>query len=303
MDIFITDDPPTVVLASSEDPNIANGDPVEVVSITNNGATSTFNVMILRFAGPAPLAMKYVLFNRFVTINEHGTSSGTNYGHPNAAGAESVGAAEFSKTPFFGVSPPLLESFSSAGPTLIRFNTSGNAISPVTRNKPEIVAPDGTNTTFFGSDSTNDADSFPNFFGTSAAAPHAAAAAALMLDANGSLSPSDIYSALETTAIDMESEGFDFDSGFGLIQADDAVGAVASVAGICTPPDFGDWTVTQSCTLTGSPTASANVIVGAGITLTIDGNATLDIDFINFHLLIRDNASVIVQVGGKINRL
>ncbi|WP_228060977.1 S8 family serine peptidase [Coleofasciculus sp. LEGE 07092] len=68
-------------------------------------------------------------------------------------------------------------------------------------------------------------DGFPNFFGTSAAAPHAAAVAALMLDAAPGTSPAEIYDILEKTAIDMGEPGFDFDSGFGLIQADQAVAA------------------------------------------------------------------------------
>jgi len=87
------------------------------------------------------------------------------------------------------------------------------------------VAPDGTNTTFFGGFDV-EGDGFPNFFGTSAAAPHAAAVAALMLQAAPTTAPETIYEILKATAIDMGPSGFDFDSGFGLIQADRAVAAL-----------------------------------------------------------------------------
>jgi subtilisin family serine protease len=64
---------------------------------------------------------------------------------------------------------------------------------------------------------------FPNFFGTSAAAPAAAAIAALMLEAQPSLSVLEVYKILRETAIDFLDFGFDFDSGYGLCNAPAAV--------------------------------------------------------------------------------
>ena len=240
LDVYIFDDPATTVLAGSAVINFG-GDPVEILGVSNSGPSPvTVNLMIVKYvAGPAPPGpdpglLKYVLFGSG-TINDFGTASSTSYGHANAAGAESVGAAFYGFTPAFGVAPPVLEPFSSAGPVPIFFDTAGNPLSPPeVRAKPEIVGPDGTNTTFFGADITFGAepDGFPNFFGTSAAAPHAAAVAALMLEVNPSLTPASIYSALEGTAIDMGPAGFDFDSGFGLIQADLAIGAIAGPASL-----------------------------------------------------------------------
>jgi hypothetical protein len=183
--------------------------------------------MIAKYAGTNPGFIKYVYFGSPQGGFEYATNSSTIYGHANAAGAEAVGAAAYFETPAYGVNPPLLESFSSAGPTAIRFNTAGALISDARADKPEITAPDGTNTTFFGSD--YEPDGYPNFFGTSAAAPHAAAVAALMLNAKSTATPAQIYSKLEATAIDMGTPGFDNNSGFGLIQADAAINSLLPV--------------------------------------------------------------------------
>src|SRR5262249_34020494 len=67
---------------------------------------------------------------------------------------------------------------------------------------------------------------FSNFFGTSAAAPHAAGVAALLMQDKPTLTPAQIYKTLENTAIDMGPPGFDNNSGFGLIQADAALDAL-----------------------------------------------------------------------------
>lgn len=100
---------------------------------------------------------------------------------------------------------------------------------PQIRPKPDIVAVDNVNTSFFRGDDT-DNDGYPNFIGTSAAAPHVAGAVALMLDANSDLQPADIKSILHSTALDMPNRfgadvdgGFDFDTGFGLMDVNAAV--------------------------------------------------------------------------------
>ena len=228
LDVYLFDATATQVVGRAAFDNM-NGDPVEILEFTNFGATADFNLMIVNSGGPLPGFIKYIrLGGGNVTVQEFNTASSTVFGHPNANGAQAVGAAPWFSTPAFGVIPPLLESFSSAGGTPILFDTAGNRLaSPVIRQKPEIVAPDGANTTFFSNDSPQDADSFPNFFGTSAAAPHAAAVAALVLEMQPAITPTGIYSTLASTAIDMGPPGFDFDSGFGLIQADAALQLLA----------------------------------------------------------------------------
>lgn len=233
MDLCLLDNTNTVVATGAN--NNVGGDPVEVVSFTNPMAATntTFTVQLSRVSGANPGRMKYMDYGGAVTINEFATNSSTLVAHANATNAEAVGAAFYNNTPVFGTNPPVRESYSSGGGTPILFDTAGAAVTPVTRNKPRIVAPDGTNTTFFGSDipdpgNGSDSDAFPNFFGTSAATPHAAAFAALLLDANPALTPAQIYTQLETTAIDMGPAGFDLDTGFGFIQAQSIVGAACA---------------------------------------------------------------------------
>ncbi len=236
LDIFLVDESGRNILTGSAFNNIGN-DPVEAFRFVNDGSfgTDQFNLAISNFAGPNPDLLKYVLF-RNTTINEYATNSSTTFGHSNAAGAEAVGAAFYQRTPEYGVNPAVINRFSSAGGTPILFDTNGDRLPvPEIRRKPEITAPDGTNTTFFPPFPGQDieGDGFPNFFGTSAAAPHAAAVAALMLDAIPSATPAEIYEALEKTALDMDDPftsgfdvGFDFKTGFGLIQADAAIEAL-----------------------------------------------------------------------------
>ena len=171
------------------------GDAVDLPSVVSFIGPVTVQLGFFVAGGPAPTHVKYVPFDRSggFAIAEYATDSGTAYGHSNAAGTEAVGAAfwlyteEFTApdTVFLGGDcvPACLNSFSSAGGVPVFFDIAGNRLpGPDVRPVPGVVGPDGGNTTFFVSDTSLDADSFPNFFGTSASAPHVAAVAALMID-------------------------------------------------------------------------------------------------------------------------
>jgi extracellular elastinolytic metalloproteinase len=83
-------------------------------------------------------------------------------------------------------------------------------------------------------------------------------------------------------------------------EGDSGCAPIATLVG-CVPPASGDWVVAQSCTFTGSTAAPGNVIVEAGVALTIAGGASLDINFSTKHLRIKNGAKVVIKSGGKIN--
>ena len=70
--------------------------------------------------------------------------------------------------------------------------------------------------------------------------------------------------------------------------------------GACNPPGSGDWVVSSSCSFTGSARAPANVVVKAGVILTVNSTAALDMDIKNYHLTVESGGGVLVKQGGKI---
>src|SRR5678815_4037937 len=178
--------------------------------------------------------------------------SSTIVGQANAAGALAVGAVRYTKTPAY---PPLgqkptIETFSSLG---------GTPVSGQVRNKPDFCAPDGGNTTVDFHSLDIEGDGEPNFFGTSAAAPHAGGVAALLMSGSQKfrgtrMGPDEIKSVLQSTAIDMNIPNRDDTSGAGLIQADGAMNTFAA-------PTPSLITVSVPSNITGPTTSSFTVTV------------------------------------------
>ncbi|NJK35921.1 MAG: S8 family serine peptidase [Oscillatoriales cyanobacterium SM2_2_1] len=219
LDFFLVRTDTGEIVASSVRKNLQSQAPVERIFYTNtSNSISTFDVVIQHVAGPLPGHIKYVNYGRdrfgSIGFNEYNTASGTIIPHAAAALASAVGAAPYFDQRF-------VQGFSSAGPVQIFFDPNGDQIDSLIRSKPDFIALDSVDNSFFGRDV--DGNGVPNFVGTSAAAAHAAAIAALVKESNPSLTPTQIYNRLATTAVDIDLVGKDRFTGAGLINAYDAV--------------------------------------------------------------------------------
>ena len=188
--------------------NIANNRPIEewAPNFSANGYSQVQMVISRSNTATPPTAadqLKYVFFGN--GISGVGPAEYNNYltpvtfGHSAAAGANSVAAYSMFR-------PNLPEDFTSPGPVTIYFDTNNNRLAtPQVRLKPDIAAADGANNTFFPLGPAQDApwdpdQNFPNFYGTSAASPHSAAIAALILQAHGgpgSLTPQQVKTLMQ----------------------------------------------------------------------------------------------------------
>jgi subtilisin family serine protease len=169
-----------------------SNDPAEAVVVPYDASRAPYDIQVLRRRGStAGLDITLFSFNHDFELL-HRVAASSLMDPASAAGAFSVGAVN--QAIWQQTNPPV-ESFSSQGPT-----NDG-------RQKPELVAPDGTASLTYG-----------NSFGTSFSAPTTAGAAALLLQESPGLDAAALGNALVAEAIDVGVAGEDPVYGAGKLQ-------------------------------------------------------------------------------------
>ena len=221
-DLYVLNAAGTAITAFSAAGQSGTQDPYEAVSRSAGFAVGS-RIVAVQYSGAA---------RAFHLDTSRGTLSiattGSTYGHNAGLNTMSMAAtywnsAKTGARPFTGANNPN-EPFSSDGPRKIFFRPDGTAITPgnflfatnggQTLQKPDAAAADGVTTKTPG---------FQPFYGTSAAAPHAAGIAALILSARPDYTPAQVKQAIYATALDSMGPGVDRDSGYGVIDANAAV--------------------------------------------------------------------------------
>ena len=214
-DLFLVRSDNQALLTLSAQLQNGSGDPIEGFLFTNTtGSPITVFVAIAEHhlvSDPATIKLNYMTFStNFYPLRQYIVPEESIFGH--AAVNEVLSVATVN-----AATPTTIAPYSSRGPATIYFPSFE------TRNAPKITAVDGVQT------HVGQLGFFENpFFGTSAAAPHVAALAALLWSAKPTLTSSQVVQTLTQTAVDLGAPGFDTTLGFGRVDAPQALAAVTS---------------------------------------------------------------------------
>jgi hypothetical protein len=264
-DLFLLDPFLSYVVGSSTDVQNGSGTPFEGI-IVGAFDDTFYQLVIVRSSGAARF-LRLSNYRGQLVVN----TAGQTWGHNSAVDAISVAAvtAHGLTSPFVGGASNPVETYSSDGPRRVFYLADGTPITPgnfsstggAVRQKPDIAAADCVMMSTSG---------FNPFCGTSAAAPHAAAIAALVKSTNPALTTAQIRTALTSTALDIEAPGGDRDSGAGLLNAFAAVQSMLVVTPTRTPT----LTPTSTATVTDTPTNTATRTPTQTPTATPSGTPT-----------------------------
>ncbi len=249
-DLFILDSVTNAVIGQSSSTQSGTQNPVEMIPKSSSIVAGS-KIIVANYQGTAQVrGLRLDTQRGRLSVNTNGNT----YGHNSGVNTISTGAVSVVTAGggvFIGGAINPVEIFSSDGPRRLFYTpagaqiTSGNILFGTSGgtllNKVDLAATDCVTTTTPG---------FIPFCGTSAAAPHAAAIAALIKSAKPSLTGSQIKSALTATALDIEAIGYDYNAGNGLIMADSSVRLVLTSVGVTKAFSPATITVNGTSTLT-----------------------------------------------------
>jgi len=169
--------------------------PLEYVELINTSSSQIMQyVTVYSETAHSNVTFEIYLFGG-ATVANYGTRADSTFGHSTAASVLSVAATS---DPTFSMQSP----YSSQGPFTM--------VNGTTRSKPDFTGVDCVRVSGSGG--------FPtDFCGTSAAAPHIGAIAALMWSNNRSLTRLQLIDAMKAKSFDLYSTGYDSATGNGLI--------------------------------------------------------------------------------------
>jgi hypothetical protein len=219
-DMFILNSTGTSVTCAATGLQNGTQDPYEFCSRSAGFAVNS-RIVIAQKAGAAPRALHLDTERGRLSIGTSGATFGHNAGLNTVSTAATYwNSAKTGVRAFVGGAANPTETFSSDGPRRIFYDPLGSPITPgnllfgsnggVVLIKPDIAAADGASSKTPG---------FLPFFGTSAAAPHAAAIAALIKSVRPDYTNVQILTAMTQTALDIRAVGLDRDSGYGVVMA------------------------------------------------------------------------------------
>lgn len=203
LDLYLVDATFSNIIALSTNAQGGAGDPVELLDFTYNGPDNVPARLVVDYAGalPAPAGMPLKIAANGPRFLEYVDAAGSINPHARHPLVYALGAINQADV---GADTP--EPFSSRGRADLLFPA------PALRDKPDAMAIDGVTVTGVGGFGTP-------FFGTSAAAPHGAALAALLRGALPALTAAEVRTGLTTTAVDLGPAGYDTDTGAGRLDA------------------------------------------------------------------------------------
>lgn len=211
-DLYILNSTGTKIVDSSTDYQTGNDVPMEYVGYVARNE----RIVIWKDGAAAPRYLRLSCTSSPLKFATQGQVTG-HAATGNCIGVAASDASLVAPGPF--TTSSFLEDFSSDGPHKMFYRPDGSAFTPgnflasggLTIRTPSVTAGDGGRTSVPG---------FKPFYGTSAAAPAAAAIAALVWSKNPSLTNVQVRKILESSCLDIEGPGYEINSGYGILMAD-----------------------------------------------------------------------------------